>query len=637
MHSVQRLDPSITLTGAFLLLAWLSAIFFQGLNIYGLLATKFFLVLGLVSGLWRLGNAAIQVPRNALLPSLFAFSLWLLLSLNWSLAPQISGLHLWIILSLPAAFLIYALADVSHRHWQILVVSMTGAACLLAINVIWLAHHGEARLSSVFLNPNLLSAMFNLIVLPVAAGFLYARQGERTLIWLGIALFTLVYAIGLIQSRGAILCLLAALLILVLVCRSLLDRKRLLLLTTLVAVALLIPTLEIHQSIASPISVVVSGERIDQGRLAIWGPAWELVKSSPWVGSGIGLFWLLYPQVRYATDTTAGHYAHNDYLQIWIEAGLPALVLLIVILLSTLFLYVRIMRHNESRQGRLEASGLFCGLLAVATHSLVTFNFYIVSILILCGICLGRLNQLSGTHHGKNLTLQLPRVLSTGVFRSLLVIAGLVTLGLISAEGLASHYQNQAALQQTAKHYLRANASLHRAQKFLRSDALLLDHAGLYSRVLQILPVSEKQKRHDLFTNSLRLLAEAERMNPLRAKLYLLRGQLYAEHPDLGGTPSTQLARRALLQAISLNPRNRHARFTLARLYLKDNDKPAALAVLDEGLRHYYPLSVDMLPYLQLYQQQQPGVDAAINGEQLASIIRRLLASRAAENLTISE
>ena len=266
----------MTVTSAFLLLAWLSAIFFQGLNIYGLLATKIFLVLGLVSGLWRLGNASLPIPRNALLASLFAFSLWLIISVNWSLAPQISGLHVGIILSLPAAFIIYSLIDASTRHWHILAMSITAAACLLAINVAWLAHHGEARLSSVFLNPNLLSAMFNLIALPATAGFLYAKQDRRSMTWLAIAIFILVYAIGLIQSRGAILCLLAALLILIFVCRSLISRKRVLFLGVIVAAALLIPTVEIHQSIASPISSVVSGERLDQGRLAIWAPAWVL-------------------------------------------------------------------------------------------------------------------------------------------------------------------------------------------------------------------------------------------------------------------------------------------------------------------------------------------------------------------------
>ena len=156
------------------------------------------------------------------------------------------------------AFLPHGLSGGPHDAQQPVLLTTVGQAaandpaCLMAIDVAWLAHHGEARLSSVFLNPNLLSAMFNLIALPATAGFLYAKQYRRSMTWLAIAIFILVYAIGLIQSRGAILCLLAALLILIFVCRSLISRKRVLFLGVIVAAALLIPTVEIHQSIASP-------------------------------------------------------------------------------------------------------------------------------------------------------------------------------------------------------------------------------------------------------------------------------------------------------------------------------------------------------------------------------------------------
>lgn len=636
----QEINPSTTLAGLLLLLAWLSALFFHGLSLYGLIAAQVFLILALVGGVWKLGTSPIAIPRNALLLSLFAFSLWLVLSLNWSLAPQVSRLHLWLLLSLPAAFIIYLFIDASARHRQILTVSILGAATLLTMNVIWLAHHGESRLSSIFLNPNSLSALLNLIILFAAAWFLQPNTRKSMPILLGMALFIMVYANGLIQSRGAILCLLTALLLLVYVCRRLISRTRLLFLTTIVALGLLISSVEIHQSIAAPLEVIVSGERLDQGRLAIWGPAWELVKTSPWVGSGIGLFWLLYPQVRLATENSAGYYAHNDYLQLWVEAGLPAVVLLIAVLLSTLLLYIRIMRNNETTPIRLEASGLFFGLLAVAAHSLVTFNFYILSILILCGIFLGRLNQLTSTHSGNTFTLQLPVSLKPGVFQGLLLISTLIPLGLIAAEQIANHYQHQAAVQKSSADFIGADASLRKAQRFLRSDALLLDQAGLYYRILQVLPLTEKEKRAALYADCLRLLAKVEKMNPLRAHLYLLRGQLYLEHPDLGGPHARQSAQTAFQKAISLNPRDLHARFGLAQLYLRENDKPAAWSVLNKGLLHDYSLSVEMLPYLQLYRQLHPGrlnTAAAIDLERLDSIIKALLQTKTTENLTISE
>lgn len=643
--SKQPTNPSTSIAGLFLLLAWLSALFFHGLSLYGLVAAQSFLVLALLGSLWRLGHSPIAIPRNALLLSLLALSLWLVLSLNWSLAPQVSRLHLWILLSLPAAFIIYALADISLRHWQALTVIVFVAACLLAMNVIWLAHHGETRLSSIFLNPNSLAALLNLVALLAVAGFLTPAQNNYTNALFGCVLFVLVYAIGLIQSRGAILCLLTTLLLLVYVCRHVISRSGFLSLVAIVALGLLVSSLEIHHSIAAPLEVVLSTERIDQGRLAIWGPAWQLVKDSPWVGSGIGLFWLLYPQVRLATEASAGFYAHNDYLQLWVEAGLPAVLLLIAVLLSTLYLYSRFMRNNNTAPipVRLEASGLFFGLLAVAAHSLVTFNFYILSILILCGIFLGRLNQLAHTNSDTSLTLQGPAAIKPGVFQGLLLISALVPLGFIAAEQFANHYQHQAAKQRSTADFVGADASLRKARQFLHSDALLLDQAGLYYRILQVLPVTEKEKRSALFNDCLHLLAKVERMNPLRARLYLLRGQLYTEHPDLGGANAGQSAQAAFQKAVSLNPRDLHARFGLAGLYLREGDQAAAWSVLNEGLLHDYSLSADMLPYLQRYARlQPPGPGAnvarvAIEKERLESILKTLAQTKPAENLTISE
>jgi len=628
MTLINNKYPLINIPGLFLLLTWLAAIFFHGQNIHGLLATQTFLVLGFTSSLLILNQSAIKIPNNLLLLSLFSFSLWLILSLNWSLAPQVSRLVLWTILSLPAAFIIYTFANISDRNWYFISLTIISVTSLLAINVIWLAHNHNGQLSSLFLNPNSLSALFNLVILFSASCFLRFDFKKYSILFLGISLFILIYAIGLIQSRGAILCLLISLLGLIIVCRALINKTRLLALVAIILLGLLGGTIEIHHSIATPLEIIFSGERLDQGRLAIWQPSWELVKASPWVGSGIGLFWLLYPKVRLNIEASGGFYAHNDYLQLWIEAGLPAIILLLIIFFTALLLYMQIFKFKNNSATKLEASGLFFGLLAVAAHSIVTFNFYILSILVLCGIYLGRLNQLSITPRQKMFSLCLPKTVNPYLFYGMLLIISGIPLKYILAEGIANQYQHTATAQIAAKNYVDANVSLHNAQKWLKSDALMLDHAALYYRVLQILPPTETQRRKALYTNILRILSNAERMNPLRSRLYLLRGQLYSEHLDLGDINSSKMAHIAFTKAIMLNPRNLRARFGQAQLYIAENKSKVAFKLLNDGLHHYYHLSVDLLPYLRLYRQLEPNQDSAIRPTNLNLIIENLTKSK---------
>src|SRR5581483_2192840 len=62
-------------------------------------------------------------------------------------------------------------------------------------------------------------------------------------------------------------------------------------------------------------------------RFLIWRGSWEMLMAKPWWGIGLGSYYLAWPPYRDPADQTLGFFVHNDYLQIWIEAGLPALLL----------------------------------------------------------------------------------------------------------------------------------------------------------------------------------------------------------------------------------------------------------------------------------------------------------------------
>ena len=131
-------------------------------------------------------------------------------------------------------------------------------------------------------------------------------------------------------------------------------------------------------------------------RLLIWQSAWEIIKTSPAVGIGIGTYYIVGPAGRHVDDESAGYFTHNEYLQFWLETGFIGLSLLLLIMVATIMLFMRVLRKkNLILHDRLEMTGLMAGLFAVAIHTFVDFNFYIVAILMVMGFMFARIQEIS--------------------------------------------------------------------------------------------------------------------------------------------------------------------------------------------------------------------------------------------------
>lgn len=82
-------------------------------------------------------------------------------------------------------------------------------------------------------------------------------------------------------------------------------------------------------------------------RTDIWDFAWGEIQQRPWLGSGYGAFWDVGddndPLLRakpgtFLTEVEPGiiNQAHNGFLELWLQAGLPALILGVAIVLQSL-------------------------------------------------------------------------------------------------------------------------------------------------------------------------------------------------------------------------------------------------------------------------------------------------------------
>ena len=171
---------------------------------------------------------------------------------------------------------------------------------------------------------------------------------------------------------------------------------------------------------------------------------------------------------------------HNDYLQLWLEAGLPALLLLIAIFLSVSLLFIRSVRNPRISPRRLiEIAGLYCGLLVIAMHSFVNFNMYLLPTLIVAGLVIARFHWLAQEGSTAQVIIFNPdRYISRPIFR---VISGAVLLMPVLyflALALSTSYAKEGVALARAAKFDEADGALARAHRLAPdSDMVLVSRA----------------------------------------------------------------------------------------------------------------------------------------------------------------
>jgi len=111
-----------------------------------------------------------------------------------------------------------------------------------------------------------------------------------------------------------------------------------------------------------------------QNRWDYWQAAVRMWFDFPLLGSGLGTFAILYPSYKNLGAQDAQH-THNDYLQVLVESGLFAFLLLASILFIILFKALFLAPKNQAQP--LLFMAIVWGLVALAIHHACDFDFYI--------------------------------------------------------------------------------------------------------------------------------------------------------------------------------------------------------------------------------------------------------------------
>jgi len=176
---------------------------------------------------------------------------------------------------------------------------------------------------------------------------------------------------------------------------------------------------------------VASYKELDlAGRLEIWKGTLGIIKSRPVLGTGIGTFIHYFPRYRPVGFNMLANYAHNDYLEVWSDTGVFALLSVIFMLFLIIkkgFLSYKIAQSSFKKYISLGAA---IGILSIAIHSLGDFNLRIPANALLFSVIAGVIFNLQSRKEGpeRYLELRLNRSL-LHVLRPLFIV-GIIIWGL---------------------------------------------------------------------------------------------------------------------------------------------------------------------------------------------------------------
>jgi hypothetical protein len=121
----------------------------------------------------------------------------------------------------------------------------------------------------------------------------------------------------------------------------------------------------------------IAREESLEERLIAARDALGMLKERPWLGFGGGSFYTAFPRFKGAHPLGFYDHAHNDYVEIAADMGLPALALLLVVAVASLARAIGVLSDRSAPMARGMAAGVVMAILCTAIHSAVDFNLQI--------------------------------------------------------------------------------------------------------------------------------------------------------------------------------------------------------------------------------------------------------------------
>ncbi|OLQ92098.1 polymerase [Vibrio panuliri] len=106
-------------------------------------------------------------------------------------------------------------------------------------------------------------------------------------------------------------------------------------------------------------------------QVVIW--ALDIIRDFPITGTGMASFYSVFPMYSQSEIGFYDH-AHNDYVQFLVEAGIPATLLLVALVLICLWRAIKVIKTRHSRTMKGIALGSLMAIIGMLIHMSVDFN-----------------------------------------------------------------------------------------------------------------------------------------------------------------------------------------------------------------------------------------------------------------------
>lgn len=621
-------QTSLTYITLFLLFASLvSGLFFNGQHTFWYASSLFLLTAALASTLiqlYRHGVARTQIWLSALV-----LLYWLNLGITIIYNPvrYLGIVNFWWLGVFPIGFLIYRLQNQTELFWNVILSLTTVLAVLLCVYAIYQLVQFEIPPSATFLTKNSLAAFLNLLIFPLLSFALMpvvtGKPAQRLQLLLYPTICLFIFMLAIINSRGAWLAFILAMLLFITAWLCSAQFKKSSKMFWLVLLGLIIIPVSLAEvfkllqhtgtsDVANRLATLYDPDKAGYGRFIIWQPAWDLFLQQPFKGIGLGTYFLAIQPYIHPKDVSAGFYVHNDYLQLALEAGIFALLLLLAIMLYSAWRFYRAWQWQRFDRNFLLLTAVFCSILTLGIHSFFTFNLYLIPVMILAGILLARFDHLASyllDEHDTDITayIDLQQHLPARYFYTVVAVVTLILWYNFGAQAVSAIELQHARKLAESGDVEQAHYAYKRAQKatpvldipyYADADLLRLSADALNEQT---------PRSKSMYLQAESLLMYARKLNPLRPQVPFLLGKVYEKlYPD----KKSEIV-NLYDMALRLNPQFISARLAKAEYLISINKPVLAYQVLKSGIGYTYKgLTADFMNYLSLLQKM-----AELNGE----------------------
>lgn len=618
--SIFKKLSSTFLFSVFFLISLLSALFYTGNNTWLFTTSYIFIVISFSIALKHRFSDSIQIPINGILISSTLLLIWFAISIFTSQIKYLSLYNFFWVGSLIIVYFIFTFHSNKNQIWENIWPGILLLVFIWALYGLVQHYYLHVPTNATFLNRNSLAALINLALIP-ASGYFLLSSTDRPWKFLSnkaltITLIILFLTTFIITSRGGSLSLILGFVILLSLLRKHIEKSQLYTFFIIVFISFIVAYLSQYFIQDSPggfaerMVTLKDTSKAGNSRFIIWESLIPLFKEMPWYGLGLGSLWVFWPPHRPANDPSAGFFAHNDYMQITLEAGYPGIILLIALFIFILLGFIKALKNSsvENKLHRVEIVSIFAALTTFAAHSFFTYNFYILPLSLIAGLYLGRFNQLVSLNSNSLKTFPAlshyfkPITFSISLFGIIIILCTyFITLSL-------SSYYNFKAKELMLQHKFQiSNEYFLKAQKFAPlMDNPFFSHADMLRRGANSLIRAKKYRQAEaLLTLAHNKLNIAEKLHPLRAQTFHIRGLIYEQSQP-------EKAKIVFEKALKLDPRFLFSRIRLAKLLHDENKLKEAMTVLYEGVNYSYRINKVMLEYMTLFAKysREAGVES---------------------------